>query len=147
MSSPLQELWVTLCHRRSTQMYLSLLTGVITGGEHWGVLTTTAFWTPVGSLWLWRLNVKDKSRLSSAEQIFCIISATGGMVFIVLWLNCFCFHFLSPGSPQMRASAGSPTTSQSSLFSLQVWHQSLAPRRWLSVFGVSGLRKMASPCG
>lgn len=70
----LQALWVTPCHRRSTQMCLSPQTGVTTGGVHWGVLTTTAYWTLVGSLWQWRLIMKDKSRLSSTKKgFFCVI--------------------------------------------------------------------------
>lgn len=59
----------------------------------------------------------------------------------------FCYQFSSPGSPQTRASAGSPTTSQSSPSSLQAWHPSRGPRPWMSACGASGLRKTASPCG
>lgn len=62
----------TPCHRRSTQMCLSPRTGVTAGGGRWGALTTTAYWTLVGSLWLWRISEKDKSRPSSKLSICAI---------------------------------------------------------------------------
>lgn len=64
----------------------------------------------------------DKSRLSSTESVFVsqrLIIPTG-----------FSFHqhFSSSGSPQTRASAGSPTTSPSSRSTLQAWRPSRGPK-------------------
>lgn len=74
----LQVLWVIPCRRRSTQTCLSPQTGVITGGGHWGVLTTIAYWTLGVWSWPWKHSVKDKSRPSSTEwislYILCIFS-------------------------------------------------------------------------
>lgn len=138
-------------------MCLSPQTGVIAGGGHWGVLTTTAYWTLGVSLWLWRPSMKDKWRLSSTEQIFLfnekkLFFGNGGpkvLIFKVSFHPNFStnYHFSSPGSPQTRASAGNPTTLPSSPSSLQAWHPSRGPRPWVSVCGASGLRKTVSPCG
>lgn len=53
------------CRRRSTRTCLFPRMVATAGRGHCGVLTITAYWTLVASLWLWRLSEKDKSRLSS----------------------------------------------------------------------------------
>lgn len=53
------------CHRRSTRTCLFPRTVATAGRGHCGVLTITAYWTQVASLWLWRLSEKDKSKPSS----------------------------------------------------------------------------------
>lgn len=93
ISSLHQVLWVTLCPHRSTQMCLSPQMGVITGGGHWGVLTTTAYWTLGVSLWLWRPSVKDKSRRSSTEYNETIVLFVNGGLNVLICkvsfhLNC-----------------------------------------------------------
>lgn len=66
---PLKAPLGTRCHRRSTRTCLSPRMEATAGGGHCGVLTTTAYWTRVASLWLWRLSEKDKSRPSSMTMI------------------------------------------------------------------------------
>lgn len=142
----LQVLWVTPCRRRSTQTCLSPQTGVITGGGHWGALTTTAYWTLGVWSWPWKPSVRDKSRPSSTEwislYIVCIFS-----LLCTNFLHAPAANFLSPGSLQTRAGAGSRTTSPSSPFSSRAWRPSQGPRPWTSACGASGPKKTASPCG
>lgn len=110
---------------------------------------------PLQHLGLWGSHCGCGSPARTTSQHHQVLSSC----FIIIQPNTFIYkvsvqlippyscYWSPPGSPLMKASAGSPTTSPSSPSSLWAWRLSQAPRPWMWVCGASDRRRTTSPCG